>query len=176
MGFKVTVHRNGAKHGEAHYSSEAVAVGMAKKMRNAGADVSVARCNGACCCDTKANPRRRNGKKAWKPTPKPVNAAAVAAARALGQTAYARGVGSAPAQDPMLKPLIASVPGDTATVIAMLDAWTKEWHKAQRVATDAEVAALGIFPKQNRRRRNGTTAANIAAARFLAHGLMWNRR
>ena len=34
MGFKVTVHKNGAKHGEAHYTSEAVAVGMAKKMKN----------------------------------------------------------------------------------------------------------------------------------------------
>jgi hypothetical protein len=61
MGFKVTVRKNGAKHGEAHYTSEAVAVGMAKKMRNAGADVSVARCNGACCCGTKANPRRARG-------------------------------------------------------------------------------------------------------------------
>jgi len=58
MGFKITVHKNGAKHGEAHYSSEAVAVGMATKMRNAGADVSVARCNGACCCETKSNPAK----------------------------------------------------------------------------------------------------------------------
>ena len=61
MGFKVTVHKNGAKHGEAHYSSEAVAVGMATKMKNAGANVSVARCNGGGCgCDgMKSNPRRR---------------------------------------------------------------------------------------------------------------------
>jgi hypothetical protein len=59
MGFKVTVRKNGATHGEAHYTSEAVAVGMAKKMKNAGADVSVARCNGACCSGAKATPRRR---------------------------------------------------------------------------------------------------------------------
>jgi hypothetical protein len=61
MGFKVTVHKNGVKHGESHYTSEAVAVGMAKKMKNAGASVSVARCNGSGCgCMTsmKANPRR----------------------------------------------------------------------------------------------------------------------
>lgn len=57
MGFTVTVRKNGVKHGQTHYPSEAVAVGMAKKMRNAGADVSVARCNGACCA--KSNPRRR---------------------------------------------------------------------------------------------------------------------
>lgn len=59
MGFKVTVHKNGAKHGEMHYSSEAVAVGMANKMKNAGADASVARCNGTGCGCMNANPRRR---------------------------------------------------------------------------------------------------------------------
>jgi hypothetical protein len=59
MGFKVTVHKNGAKHGEMHYSSEAVAMGMASKMKNAGAEASVARCNGTGCGCMNANPRRR---------------------------------------------------------------------------------------------------------------------
>lgn len=57
MGFKVIVRKNGVQHGESHYTSEAVAAGMAKKMRNAGADVTLARCNGACCSGAKSNPR-----------------------------------------------------------------------------------------------------------------------
>lgn len=64
MGFKVTVHKNGAKHGEMHYSSEAVAVGMANKMKNAGAEASVARCNGTGCGCMNANPRRRTSTRA----------------------------------------------------------------------------------------------------------------
>lgn len=123
--------------------------------------------------------KRKNGTKKHKPTPKAVNAGAVAAARAFGQTAYARGIGSAPAQDPMLRPLIGAASGDTDTIIAMLDVWAKEWNKAQRAASDAEIAALGLFPKQNGRRKNArkaslppmrnngsrsTTAAEIKAA------------
>lgn len=57
MGFKIIVRKNGVQHGESHYTSEAVAAGMAKKMKNAGADVTLARCNGACCDGMKLNPR-----------------------------------------------------------------------------------------------------------------------
>jgi hypothetical protein len=103
MGFKVTVRKNGATHGESHYTSEAVAAGMVAKMRDAGADVSVARCNGTGCgCDgVKANPKS-------KPKEPPV--------------------------------------------------WEREGHS------------------QRNPRRNGTTAANIAASRSLVHrsGLVRN--
>lgn len=63
MGFKVTIRRNGAVCGEAHYKSEAVAAGIATKAAKTNPDVStvVTRCNGAGCgCGgVKAN-RRRN--------------------------------------------------------------------------------------------------------------------
>lgn len=62
MGFKVTIRRNGAVCGEAHYKSEAVAAGIADKATKTNPDVSAAvtRCNGAGCgCGMKAN-RRRN--------------------------------------------------------------------------------------------------------------------
>lgn len=63
MGFKVTIRRNGAVCGEAHYTSEAVAAGIASKAAKTNPDVStvVTRCNGAGCgCGgVKAN-RRRN--------------------------------------------------------------------------------------------------------------------
>jgi len=69
MGFKVTIRRNGAVCGEAHYKAEAVAAGMADKATKANPDVSAAvtRCNGSACgCGTKTNRRpralpRRNG-------------------------------------------------------------------------------------------------------------------
>jgi hypothetical protein len=53
MGFKVTIRKNGAKHGEVHYSSEAVAVGMAQKMTGGGVKATVEKTG------TKSNPRRR---------------------------------------------------------------------------------------------------------------------
>lgn len=62
MGFKVTIRRNGAVCGEAHYKSEAVAAGIADKATKANPDVAAAvtRCNGAGCgCGVKANRRRR---------------------------------------------------------------------------------------------------------------------
>lgn len=58
MGFKVTLRKNGKHVGQSHYTSEAVAVGMAKKMNAAGGvQATVERCNGAC--GMKANRRRR---------------------------------------------------------------------------------------------------------------------
>jgi hypothetical protein len=186
MGYKVTIRKNGKTHGETHYPAEALAVGAAQKMRNAGAGVAttVERCNPGClgCNGMASNPKskpkeppvwereghsqrnpRRNGKKFKMPPKPPANAEAVAAARAVGRTAYARGIGSAPAQDPMLRPLISAHPNDFNTIIGIMDAWKKEWEKAYHIATDAEVAKLGIFPKSNPR-RNGNTDDEVVAA------------
>jgi hypothetical protein len=73
MGFKVTVRKNGAKHGEMHYSSEAVAVGAASKMRNGGSGVhaSVEHCGCAVCA--KGNRRRA------KRNPRPMRGGSLAA-------------------------------------------------------------------------------------------------
>lgn len=100
--------------------------------------------------DPVKNGRRRNGKRAFTYKPGPVNAAVVATARAAGRAAYARGGISAPAKDPQIMRIVKENAGDSDTIIAALDAWTKEWHKAHRAATDHEVAKLGVF------RRNAT--------------------
>ena len=159
MGFKVTVHRNGAKHGEAHYTSEAVAMGMAKKMKNAGASVSVARCNGSGCgCGVQANPRPAKAV-TWTKTRFFITGAVP------GDFARYR---------------ISTHGGTYAMkrVFRLMGKNDKPFGEFATLAGAKAAAEADYTGTKANRRRNGTTSANAAASRSLVHrfGLMWNRR
>jgi hypothetical protein len=167
MGFKVTVHKNGAKHGEAHYTSEAVAVGMAKKMKNAGADVSVARCNGACCCGTKSNPRRARGGSSAALEQK------IAALEATLPKATVRAaleecgwsgpmmMASRSEMETYLRELRRHAKANPRRNVKSAKEEAKFWRQIKRAEAEEFVTKVP--------RRNGTTAGEMAAGRSMAY-------
>jgi len=212
MGFKIIVRKNGVQHGESHYTSEAVAAGMAKKMRNAGADVTLARCNGACCSGAQSNPRRNGSLSAAR-------ARLLAAQEAyallrshhggsmIGWAEYTRPVaGMSPAailaearENTKSNPRRTKQPpvwereghsqrnprrnGNTDDadllegVLADFARLAKEEKEASKARarrsysphTKEALARAAMLDMDAPRRRNGTTAANLAASRSLVH-------
>lgn len=150
MGFKVTLRKNGQTVGQAHYPAEAVAVGMAQKLNGAasGVEATVERCNGAC--GAKSNPRRRRngttGTTFWQAPSREATMRGIETGDIPGPFSL-HAAGGYPSVDDARGRTVASFP-------------TGALKAAQLFVSRANA----LTP----RRRNGTTAANIAASRSLA--------
>lgn len=167
MGFKVTVHKNGKHVGQSHYTSEAVAVGMAKKMNAAsGVQATVERCNGAC--GMKTNPRRRRNGASLDTTLEWDRMASYGRGNRNWETIAGSGKGTVYyylSHDPGQPFELSAAKGDDFYFFR--DVPYPTLAAAKKAAAEHAVG-LGLLAKANPRRRNGVDP--VAAMDALVEG------